>query len=47
MAWAEAANRGGHVKRLNGMDAYLLYTETPSLHSVSYTHLTLPTILLV
>ena len=33
MAWAEAANRGGHVKRLNGMDAYLLYTETPSLHS--------------
>ena len=33
MAWAEAANRGKHVKRLNGMDAYLLYTETPSLHS--------------
>ena len=24
---------GIDVKRLNGMDAYLLYTETPSLHS--------------
>lgn len=24
---------GGDVRRLNGMDAYLLYTETPNLHS--------------
>lgn len=25
--------RGGDVKRLNGMDAMLLYSETPNLHT--------------